>query len=83
MKLYTLLALIASAAAIRVSLKESIEEAPMTHVLIQESRNVLSQCGKTTYHEWLEWLRAEAASDDGLTWPEFKEKLTEILDEHG
>ena len=68
MKLYTLVALIASAAAIRMSLKEGIEEAPMTHVLIQESRNVLSQCGKTTYHEWLEWLRAEAASDDGLTW---------------
>ena len=47
MKLYTIIALIASAAAIKLSQKESHDLAPK-HMLLEEATKILSLSQKTT-----------------------------------
>ena len=48
--------------------------------MIELATSILTQ--KCKEEEWIKWLRDEAASDDGLTWPELKTKLGEIAEEH-
>ena len=85
MKFYTIFALVASVAAIRVTthsetqMKADIKKAT-DEVLIQMATSILLQ--KTTEEEWIAWLRKEAATDDGITWSELKDKLKEIAKEH-
>lgn len=78
MKFYALLALVASAATIRVTQMSTPENNhPMITSLLQ---NKISDCPN---QEWIDWLKNEAASDDGLTWDELKAELTKLAAKHG
>ena len=80
MKFYTLLALVASAAAIRVTQVST----PVPNTLMSRpfifNKITAADC---PYDKWIAWLRSEAASDDGLTWDELKTELAKVAGEHG
>ena len=80
MKFYTLLALVASAAAIRVTQVSTPEPHTLMSRPFMLNKITESEC---PYEKFIQWLRSEAASDDGLTWDELKAELTEIAEKHG
>ena len=85
MKFYTIFALVASVAAIRVTthsetkIKADIKKAT-DEALIQLATSILLQ--HDSEKDWIDWLRQEAKSDDGLTWDELKAELTKCAEEH-
>ena len=81
MKFYTLLALVVSAAAIRVT--QVSTPVPHQHSLMKGVKHILSRTAQDGCDEIEAWFEKEVNSDDGLTWDEFKAKITELCAEHG
>ena len=85
MKLYALFALAVSVAAIRVQTNSKTQmKADLKNKMHEalkkiETSNLMKQ---PTEQDFYNWLREEAASVDGLTWPEMKDLITKFYSEY-
>ena len=77
-----MLALVASAAAIRVTQVSTPE--PNNTLTPQPAPFIFNKITVAdAAQKWIRWLRKEAGSDDGLNWAEYKAALGKVAGEHG